>query len=74
LTEEQKADMRKLFEQRLAVMMDVLQNYVKSGQMTQEQADARLSWMKDRFELGLKYAGAPRGQGMGRGMGGGPRF
>ena len=76
LTDEQKADLRKLFEQRLALRKEILDSYVKAGQITQAQADSQLAWMRDRFELRLKYGFAgPMGGGFGgRGMGGGRGF
>jgi len=68
LTDAQKADLRQLFEQRLALRKQMLDSYVQAGQITQAQADTQLAWMKDRFELQLKYgyAGFRGGRGMGR--------
>lgn len=79
LTDEQKADMKKLFEQRLAIRKDALTAAVTAGQITQYQADNQLKWMQDRFNNHLENGFGPqmggRGTGMGRGgMGGGPRF
>ena len=80
LTEEQKVEMKKLFEQRMAVRKEALASYVKSGQITQAQADSQLQRMQERFNYNLENGfgggrGGRGGRGMGRGgMGGGPRF
>lgn len=79
LTDEQKADMKKLFEQRLVIRKDALDAAVKAGQITQIQADNQMKVMQDRFNYNLENGfGARmggRGMGMGHGgMGGGPRF
>lgn len=84
LTDEQKTEMKKLFEQRLAIRKEALAAYVKSGQITQAQADSQIQRMQDRFNYSLEngFAGRKGGRGMGRGqgmgpgggMGGGPRF
>jgi Spy/CpxP family protein refolding chaperone len=77
LTDEQKVDMKKLFEQRLAVRKAALAAYVTAGQITQAQADSQLQRMQDRFNYSLEngFGGQRGGHGMGRcGMGGGPRF
>lgn len=76
LTDEQKVDMKKIFEQRLAIRKDALAAYVTAGQITQAQADSQLQQMQDRFNYSLENGfGEQRGHGMGRGgMGGGPRF
>ena len=79
LTDEQKTDMKKLFEQRLAIRKDSLDAAVKAGQITQYQADNMLKNMQERFSYAMgngmgSMRGGP-GMGMGRGMmGGGPRF
>ena len=83
LTDEQKVEMKKLFEQRLAIRKDALATYVKSGQITQIQADNQIKRMQDNFNYKLENGfgsqkggrGMGGGMGMGRGgMGGGPRF
>lgn len=77
LTDEQKTEMKKLFEQRMAIRKDALASYVKSGQITQAQADSQLQRMQDRFNYSLEngFGGQKSGRGMGHGgMGGGPRF
>ncbi len=81
LTDEQKADMKKLFEQRLEFRKQALADSVKSGQITQAQADFQLQRMQERFNYNLEngFGGGRGGQGMGRGMGRGgmggcPRF
>jgi Spy/CpxP family protein refolding chaperone len=69
LTDEQKADMKKLFEQRLATRKAALAAAVKSGQITQAQADNQIQRMQDHFNYRLENGmGANKG---GRGMGGG---
>lgn len=77
LTDEQKVEMKKLFEQRMAIRKDALAAYVKAGQITQAQADSQLQRMQDRFnyrlENGVGSQKGGRGTGPG-GMGGGPRF
>ncbi|MHC1760442.1 MAG: DUF2680 domain-containing protein [Negativicutes bacterium] len=84
LTDEQKVEMKKLFEQRMAIRKEALASYVKSGQITQAQADSQLQRMQERFNYNLENGfgggrggrgGRGMGGGMGRGgMGGGPRF
>jgi hypothetical protein len=83
LTDEQKVEMKKLFEQRLAIRKDALAAYVKSGQITQIQADNQIQRMQDHFNYKLENGFGPMGggrgmgggMGMGRGgMGGGPRI
>jgi Spy/CpxP family protein refolding chaperone len=83
LTDEQKVEMKKLFEQRLAIRKDALASYVASGQITQIQADNQIKRMQDNFNYKLENGfGSQKGgrvmgggKGMGRGgMGGGPRF
>jgi len=83
LTDEQKADMKKLFDQRLAIRKDVLAAYVTAGQITQVQADNQLKWMQDRFnyalengfgsQMGGRGVGGSFGRGGFGGMGGCPR-
>ena len=78
LTDDQKADMKKLFEQRLAIRKDALDAAVKAGQITQYQADNQMKAMQDRFSYAMENGmgsmhGGP-GMGMGRGMMVGPRF
>ena len=83
LTDEQKVEMKKLFEQRLAIRKDALASYVASGQITQIQADNQIKRMQDNFNYKLENGFGPNkgGRGMGGGMGmghggkgGGPRF
>lgn len=87
LTDEQKADVKKMAEQRLAIQKENLSRMVASGQITQAQADARIEAMQQRINAadGNGFAGQGRfggpggcggpGQfGPGRGMNGGPRF
>ena len=79
LTDEQKADMKKMGEQRLAIQKENLSRMVSAGQITQAQADARIDRMQQRFnemsEKGFSgRGGVPGNGGPGHGMGGGPRF
>jgi len=79
LTDEQKADMKKMGEQRLAIQKENLSRMVSAGQITQAQADARIDRMQQRFnemsEKGFSgRGGGPGNGGPGHGMGGGPRF
>lgn len=84
LTDKQRVEMKKLFDQRMAIRKDALDTYVKSGQITQAQADSQLQRMQERFNYALEngFGGGQggHGRGMGRGgmgrggMGGGPRF
>jgi len=83
LTDEQKVEMKKLFEQRLAIRKEALASRVASGQITQAQADNQIKRMQDNFnyklENGLGSQKGGRGMGGGQGMGhggkgGGPRF
>ena len=84
LTDEQKADMKKIAEQRLNLQKENLARLVAAGQITQAQADAKIQWMQERVNAGpgQGFGGPGRGgmgggncggQGGGRGMGG-PRF
>ena len=77
LTDEQKVEMKKMFEQRMAIRKDALTAYVTAGQITQAQADSQLQRMQDRFnymlENGVGSQKGGRGSGHG-GMGVGPRF
>lgn len=67
LTDEQKKEMEPLYNQMFETKKQMLQKYVEFGRLTQEQADQRLSWMKDRMENRMQYGACP-GQGM-RGYG-----
>ena len=80
LTDEQKADMKKMAEQRLVIQKENLTRMVAAGQITQAQADAKAERMQqhlsDSAENGFAGRGGPGhgGPGQGGGMGGGPRF
>lgn len=82
LTDEQKVEMKKMFEQRMAIRKEALAAYVTAGQITQAQADSQLQRMQDRFNYNLENGfgsqkggrGMGHGGGKGGGMGGGPRF
>lgn len=79
LTDEQKADMKKMAEQRLTIQKEQLARLVTAGQITQAQADAKIEWMQKRIE-GFEKGFAGHGPGMGgpgmggRGPGSGPRL
>ena len=71
LTDEQKADMKKLAEERLSLQKENLARLVSAGQITQAQADARIERMQQRISsMGEKGFGGPGGPGRG-GFGGG---
>ena len=86
LTDEQKADMKKMAEQRLDLQKENMSRLVTAGQITQAQADARIQNMQERLNSvsdkgvsgpgrggpcsGPGFGGGPGG----RGMMGGPRF
>lgn len=76
LTDEQKADMKKMAEQRLAIQKENLARLVTAGQITQSQADAKIEWMQKRINQVSEngFAGHGPGMGGGRGPGNGPRF
>ncbi len=81
LTDEQKADMKKMAEQRIAIQKENLARLVTAGQITQSQADAKIEWMQKRINDGFENGFAGHGPGMGgpgmgggRGPGNGPRF
>jgi hypothetical protein len=86
LTDEQKADMKKMAEERLTLQKENLSRLVAAGQITQAQADAKIEWMQKRInDVGEKgfagrgghgrggFGGFGQG-GPGRGDGGCPRF
>ncbi len=74
LTDEQKADMKKMAEERLNLQKENLARLVSAGQLTQAQADARIERMQQRINnIGEKGFGGPGGPGKG-GPGGGCRF
>lgn len=72
LTDEQKADMKKLFEQRLATRKEALASAVKSGQITQTQADNQIQRMQENFNYRLENGMGPNNGGRGMGGGKGP--
>ncbi|MDR3560244.1 MAG: DUF2680 domain-containing protein [Negativicutes bacterium] len=78
LTEDQQKELAPLFNQMndlrsqmVEVQKQVIQKQVKFGNLTQEQADQRIAWMKDRQERGFGPGMMGRGPGM---MRGGPGF
>ena len=75
LTDEQKADMKKMAEQRLSIQKENLGRMVSAGQITQAQADAKIEAMQQRINDRAENGFTGRGHGgPGKGMGGGPRF
>ena len=73
LTDEQKADMKKMAEERLSIQKENLSRLVAAGQITQAQADARIERMQQRInDAGEKGFGGPGNGGPGRGGFGGP--
>jgi len=75
LTDEQKADMKKMAEQRLSIQKENLGRLVSAGQITQAQADAKIEAMQQRINDHAENGFTGRGHGgPGKGMGGGPRF
>ena len=78
LTDEQKADLKKLGEQRLTIQKEQLARMVSAGKITQLQADAKIERMQKRLndmaENGFTGRRGPGRGGPGRGHGAGPRF
>ena len=81
LTDEQKADMKKMAEERLNLQKENLARLVSAGQITQAQADARIERMQQRLNtIGEKGFSGPSGHarggfgGHGKGGPGGGRF
>ena len=82
LTDEQKADIKKMAEQRLTQQKENLSRLVTAGQITQAQADAKIKFMEERINAGPEGFNGPGrggpgggpGSGGGRGMMNGPRF
>lgn len=79
LTDEQKKELAPLYEKMFETRKEIMQKYVDFGYMTQEQADKRIAWMKDRMSQGhypgMMGKGFGRGHGKGFGQGGrGPCF
>ena len=71
LTDDQKADLKKLAEERLNIQKENLARLVSAGQITQAQADARIERMQTRISnFDQKGFGGPGGPGRG-GFGGG---
>ncbi|MEN6414002.1 MAG: DUF2680 domain-containing protein [Veillonellales bacterium] len=79
LTDEQKQELAPLFnqmtdlrKQMFEVKKQVIQKQVEFGNLTQEQADQRIAWMKERIDQGFPGPGMMnKGPGM---MRGGPGF
>ncbi len=75
LTADQKQELAPLLDKMLEVRKQMMQKYVDYGYMTQEQADQRFAWMKDRMTRGLEKGFVPGMMGRGPGMmGKGPGF
>lgn len=81
LTDAQKQEMAPLFNQMndlrnqmFSTQKQIIQKQVEFGNLTQEQADQRIAWMKERMENGFGPGMMSRGPGMaGKGPGSGPR-
>lgn len=80
LTDEQKADMKKIAEERMNLQKENLSRLVAAGQITQAQADAKIQWMQERMNAAPGQGNGYHGRGNqsgpcggGRGLGG-PRF
>jgi hypothetical protein len=63
LTDEQKADLKKMAQQRLAIQKENLSRLVSAGQITPSQADAKIEWMQKRIDAGFEKGFAGHGQG-----------
>jgi len=76
LTEDQKADLKKMAELRLSLQKENLSRLVSAGQITQAQADAKIQAMQERMNARLEGSenGGPGRGGMGGPGMGGPRF
>jgi len=64
-------DVQKAYDAALAVMTDYMNTTVKSGYITQTQADTQLSWMHDNIAQMPMFNGTSYGSGMMGGMMGG---
>ena len=66
-TEEQKAEMRELFAQRLELRKEALSAFVRAGRITQAQADSQMERMLYRFNyiLAKGFSNKKGGHGMG---------
>ena len=77
LTDDQKKELAPVYDKMLDVHKEMLQKYVSFGYLTQEQADQRLAWMKERTAWHQQNGFGPgmMGHGPGFGPGGkGPGF
>jgi hypothetical protein len=75
MTDEQKADLKNMGEQRLAIQKEHLSRLVSAGQLTQAQADARIERMQQHFTEMSENGFAGRSEGPSHGgPGRGPRF
>lgn len=66
LTDAQKQELAPLYDKMFETRKQITQKYVDWGYMTQEQADKRSAWMKERHDWHMKNGFGP---GMGRGPG-----
>lgn len=76
LTDAQKQELAPLHDKMFETRKQIMQKYVDWGYVTQEQADQRAAWMKERHDRMVKDGFGPgmgRGPGMmgGKGPGGG---
>lgn len=75
LTDDQKKELAPIYDKMLDVQKEMLQKYVSFGYMTQEQADQRAAWMKERMAWHQQNGFGPGMMGRGPGMmGKGPGF
>ncbi|MDR7867547.1 MAG: YckD family protein [Sporomusaceae bacterium] len=74
LTDDQKKELAPLYDKMFETRKEIMQKYVDFGYMTQEQADQRAAWMKERMSQGYGPGMMGKGFGRGHGMGKGPGF
>jgi|GEM_PF-1780294 len=67
-TEDQKAEMQKLFAQRLALRKETLTAFVRAGKITQVQADSQMERMQYRFNYVLENGFSSQKGGFGMDM------
>lgn len=68
MTDAQKEELVPLQNQMLELRKQMLAKQVQWGNLTQEEADQRITWMKERMEKGYG-PGMMMGRGPGRGHG-----
>jgi hypothetical protein len=74
LTDDQKKELAPIYDKMLDVQKEMLQKYVSFGYLTQEQADQRAAFMKERMAWHQQNGIGPGMMGRGHGMGKGPGF